>query len=95
MPENEQTTVRLPRVGGRVRRSYRAPPTLVDAGGNQRFLVGRLLAHRYRKQEVRILVQWKGYPKSFDSWEPIEALYSDVPSLVAAYEKEHQLRLSC
>ena len=64
----------------------------MDAGGNQRFLVGRLLAHRSKQQGYQILVQWKGYPKSFDSWEPIDTLRTDVPGLVAAYEKEHQLK---
>ena len=88
----ERTKVRQPRLGGRDRRSYRAPPALMDAGGNQRFLVGRLLAHRSVTQGYQILVQWKGYPKSFDSWEPIDTLRIDVPGLVAAYEKEHQLR---
>ena len=43
-PVYEQTKARQPRLGGRYRHSYRAPPTLVDAGENQRFLVGRLLA---------------------------------------------------
>ena len=55
----ERTKVRQPRLGGRDRRSYRAPPALMDAGGNQRFLVGRLLAHRSVTQGYQILVQWK------------------------------------
>ena len=88
----ERTKVRQPRLGGRDRRSYRAPPVLMDASGNQRFLVGKLLAHRSVTQGYQILVQWKGYPKSFDSWDPIDTLRIDVPGLVAAYEKEHQLR---
>ena len=95
VPEIERQQGRQPRVGGRNRHSYRAPPALVDAGGNKRFLVGRMLAHRYVKQKLQILVQWRGYPKSFDSWEPVDALRVDVPGLVSAYEQEHQLHLLC
>ncbi|CAI5721788.1 unnamed protein product [Peronospora farinosa] len=91
----EQQQGRQPRVGGRNRHSYRAPPVLVDTEGNTRFLVGRLLAHRFVKRKLQILVQWKGYPTSFDSWEPVDALRVDVPGLVDAYVKQHQLSSFC
>ncbi|CAI5716742.1 unnamed protein product [Peronospora effusa] len=90
-PAAEQQQGRKPRVGGRNRHSYRAPPVLVDAKRNTRFLVGRLLAHRFVKRKLQILVQWKGYPTSFNSWEPVDGLRVDVPGLVAAYVKQHQL----
>ena len=91
--ENQQG--RQPRVGGRNRHSYRAPPVLMDAEGNTRFLVGSLLAHRFVKRKLQIHVQWKGYPTSFDSWEPDDALRVDVPGLVTAYVKQHQLSSFC
>ena len=94
-PATEQQQGMQPRLGGRNRRSYLAPPVLVDTDGNTRFLVGRLLAHRFVKRKLQILVQWKGYPTSFDSWEPVDALRVDVPGLVAAYVKQHQLSSFC
>ena len=65
----------------------------MDAEGKQRFLVGRLIAHRQRKQKLQLLIQWKGYLQSFDSWEPVDALRVEVPGLVATYEQANQLHL--
>ena len=84
-----------PRIGWRNRCSYRALPVLVDAGGNTRFLVEKMLAHRFVKQMLQILVQWKGYPKGFDSYDPVDDLRVDVSGLVSAYMQQHQLQSSC
>ncbi|CAI5724278.1 unnamed protein product [Peronospora effusa] len=94
-PATERQQDRRPQKAERNRRSYRAPTVLVDAGGNTRFLVRELLGHRHMKKKLQILVQWKGYPKCFDSWEPINALRVDVSGMVANYEQKHQLHLLC
>uniref|UniRef100_A0AAV1TGA9 Pol protein n=1 Tax=Peronospora matthiolae TaxID=2874970 RepID=A0AAV1TGA9_9STRA len=51
-PASELQQGRRPQIGGRNRHSYRAPPVSVDAAGNKRFLVGRLLSHRSVKQKL-------------------------------------------
>ena len=45
-----------PRKGWRNRCSYRVPQVLVDADENARFLVGKMLTHRFVKQKLQILV---------------------------------------
>ena len=93
-PATEQQQGWQPRVGGRNRHSYREPPALLEAEGSTRFLVGRLLDHRFAKRKLQILVQWKD-PTSSDLWEPIDALLVNVTGLVAAYVKQHQLTSFC
>ena len=83
---------RGPRKGVRSQNTYRAPPALTDAAGNQRLVVGRLVAHRRHQRKNQILVHWRGHPQSFDSWEPVDVLRVDVPGLVSAYEQEHQIQ---
>ncbi|KAG2867487.1 hypothetical protein PC113_g1938 [Phytophthora cactorum] len=40
-----------------------------------------------------LLVKWRGYPDSQNSWEPIERLQADCPKAVAIWEqKQRQLR---
>ena len=53
-PAFEQS--RVPRSSERSQRSCRSPPSLVDSEGNQRFLVGRLVARGLEKQKLHILV---------------------------------------
>ena len=65
---------RGPRKGVRSQNTYRAPPALTDAAGNQRLVVGRLVAHRRHQRKNQILVHWRGHPQSFDSWEPVDVL---------------------
>ncbi|KAG2784293.1 hypothetical protein PC116_g20601 [Phytophthora cactorum] len=41
----------------------------------------------------QLLVKWRGYPDSQNSWEPIERLQADCPKAVAIWEqKRRQLR---
>ena len=43
---------RLPQIGDRNYRSYRAPPALLDAGGNKRFFIVMLLSPSLCKAEA-------------------------------------------
>ena len=66
------------------------PPPLVDASGNQHWIVADLVDHKDQKtgrRKTRVFrVRWRGYPPSEDTWEPRENLIVDVPDLVADYE---------
>ena len=52
VPASERQQGRQPRVGGRNRHCYRAPPALVDAGGNKRFLVWKDVSPPLREAEA-------------------------------------------
>uniref|UniRef100_A0AAV1UYB9 Chromo domain-containing protein n=1 Tax=Peronospora matthiolae TaxID=2874970 RepID=A0AAV1UYB9_9STRA len=47
------------------------PPPLEDSRGGQRYLVEQLLNHRdVNGRRTSYLVRWRGYPPSWDTWEP-------------------------
>ncbi|ETO99580.1 hypothetical protein F441_23004 [Phytophthora nicotianae CJ01A1] len=65
--------------GTRIR--TRAHPPLLDRNGEVHYHV------------ERVLVKWRGYAHSENSWEPIEKLQADCPKAVAIWEqKRRQLR---
>ena len=43
-------------------------------GKDSEFLVEKILAERIRKGHKQVLIKWKGYPDSFNSWEPASNL---------------------
>ena len=43
-------------------------------GKDSEFLVEKILAERTRKGHKQVLIKWKGYPDSFNSWEPASNL---------------------
>ena len=64
----------------------------MDSHGGQRFLVELILNHRDDSLlETTYLVQWRGYPPSWNSWEPRSQMMMDVPGLVEQYEETHPL----
>ena len=38
-------------------------------GKDAEYHVEEILAHRTRKGQKQVLIKWKGYPNSFNSWE--------------------------
>ena len=56
-------------------------PELVLVTGkdkNSQYSVEKILRHRIRNGKKQVLIKWKGYSNSFNSWEPIENLASDL-----------------
>uniref|UniRef100_A0AAV1U797 Chromo domain-containing protein n=1 Tax=Peronospora matthiolae TaxID=2874970 RepID=A0AAV1U797_9STRA len=63
------------------------PPTLEDSRGGQKYLVEQLLNHRdVNGRQTSYLVRWRGYPPSWDTWEPRSQLMIDVLGLVEQYD---------
>ena len=55
--------------------SYKLEMVLVKGKGkDSEFLVEKILAERTRKGYKQVLIKWKGYPDSFNSWEPASDL---------------------
>lgn len=69
------------------------PPPLVDPQGQRRWIVESIVAHEDRKTRKSkklqrfYRVRWLGYPPSSDTWEPRQALESDVPDVIREYER--------
>uniref|UniRef100_A0AAV1TTA0 Chromo domain-containing protein n=1 Tax=Peronospora matthiolae TaxID=2874970 RepID=A0AAV1TTA0_9STRA len=70
------------------------PQPLVDSSCDQRFLFKRNLNHcDMNGVRTSCLVRWRGYPPTWDSWEPRVQLIVDVLNLVKQYDETHPLRL--
>ena len=54
---------------------YKPEMVLVKGKGkDSEFLVEKILAERTRKRHKQVLIKWKGYPDSFNLWEPASNL---------------------
>uniref|UniRef100_A0AAV1VLI0 Chromo domain-containing protein n=1 Tax=Peronospora matthiolae TaxID=2874970 RepID=A0AAV1VLI0_9STRA len=66
------------------------PPPLEDSRGGQHYLMERLLNHRdVNGRRTSYLIRWRGYPPSWDTWEPRSQLMVDVLGLVEQYDAAH------
>ena len=78
-------------------RLTRPEPEATDDNGAPEWLVDRLLDHRRVKRGARLidqyLVEWKGYPISEATWEPIENLTGST-ELVKEFNEERKVQLS-
>ena len=75
----------------------RPEPEALDDNGAPEWLVDRLLDHRKVKRGARqidqYLVEWKGFPISEATWEPIENLTGSM-DLVTEFNQERDVQLS-
>jgi len=78
-------------------RLTRPAPEAIDDNGAPEWLVDRLLDHRKVKRGARLidqyLVEWKGYPISEATWEPIENLTGSI-ELVTEFNEQRRVQLS-
>ena len=58
---------------------------IVRADGTQLFEVDRIEGHRTYKGRSELLVRWKGYDTTWDTWVLETNLRDDVPGIVAKY----------
>jgi len=67
----------------------RPPPDLIK--GENEYEVETIRKHRYFRKNKRLqyLLKWKGYPKSDNTWEPVEQLHA--PQLLKEYHSCHPL----
>ena len=67
------------------------PPPLTGADGQTRWHVERLLNHKVQHRNgIRTryyLVRWRGFPSSYDSWEPEDVLQADIPDALMNYHQ--------
>jgi len=67
----------------------RPPPDLIK--GENEYKVETIRKHRRfgKNKKLQYLLKWKGYPKSDNTWEPVEQLH--VPQLLKEYHSRHPL----
>ena len=75
----------------------RPEPEALDDNGAPEWVVDRLLDHRKVRRGARqtdqYLVEWKGYPTSEATWEPIENLTGAI-ELVSEFNQQRNVQLS-
>ncbi|POM57931.1 Pol protein [Phytophthora palmivora] len=64
----------------------RAPPALLDRNGELHYHVERVVQERRRSGKRQLLVKWRGYPSSQNSWEPEDRLQVDCPKAVEIWD---------
>ncbi|KAG3136719.1 hypothetical protein PI126_g17697 [Phytophthora idaei] len=74
----------------RTRSRTRTPPPLLDRNGETHYHAERVVRERRLDGKRQLLVKWRGYPDSQNSWEPIERLQVDCPTAVAIWEQKRQ-----
>lgn len=73
-------------VGGNDREFYRTREELPDAGGDELWVIERIVRQEKRGRSQGYVVKWKGYKES--TWEPAKRLVKDVPELVKRFEAQ-------
>ncbi|POM71432.1 Pol protein [Phytophthora palmivora] len=66
----------------------RAPPALLDRNGELHYHVERVVQERRRSGKRQLLVKWRGYPSSQNSWEPEDRLRVDYPKAVEIWDQQ-------
>jgi len=69
----------------------RPPPNLIN--DQEQYEVEAVRDHRHhgRARKLQYLIKWKGYPKSDNTWEPVE--HVQAPQVLKRYHQHHPLEL--
>lgn len=89
-PQSEHSNESGSREAPSTRTRTRAPPPLLDRNGEVHFHVERILQEQRCRGKRQLLVKWRGYAHSENSWEPIERLLIDCPKAVAIWEQKRR-----
>jgi hypothetical protein len=57
--------------------------------GKQVYLVEKILDKKKENNRIYFLIKWKGFPSSYNSWEPRSELIKDIPILIKEFEKSN------
>ncbi|GMF49037.1 unnamed protein product [Phytophthora fragariaefolia] len=68
----------------------RPPPALPDRNGGLHYHVERVLQERRVHGKRQLLVKWRGYPASQNSWEPEDRLRVGCPKAVTIWDQKRQ-----
>ncbi|GMF50515.1 unnamed protein product [Phytophthora fragariaefolia] len=84
------TEIENPQSLSEARSRTRPPPALLDRNGDLHYHVERVLQERRVHGKRQLLVKWRGYPASQNSWEPEDRLRVDCPKVVAIWDQKRQ-----
>lgn len=59
----------------------------MDDHSDSEFEVETIVGKKIVYGEVKYNIKWKGFPKTSNTWEPVENL--DCPKIIAKYEKKN------
>lgn len=54
------------------------------------YVVNKILDKKKVKGKWKLLINWKGFPSTYDSWEPYNEIKKDVPELIKEFEEQHK-----
>ena len=66
---------------------FTPPPVLECEDGTVLWEIDRIAAERGKGLRKQYLVQWKGFGREFDSWEPAKVLMLDCPQAITEFEE--------
>lgn len=69
-------------------RSKTAKPAEPAKAAEEEFTVAKLLDSKLIRRKPHILVSWKGYDESHNTWEPRDQLFADIPEMVLKFESK-------
>ena len=55
------------------------------------YIVDTIIGKKIDNKKIFYKIHWKGYPSSYDSWEPYKTINDDVPDVVKQFEDTHKM----
>ena len=62
------------------------PSASVIRGKPERYIPGKILKSRRRKNSIQYLIKWKRFPEDQATWKPAEQIQQDLPDLVKRFK---------